>query len=244
MMTTTCYIAQDRNYLTHDLDKACCDGRMYFQGERDLITLDRVLLDGLLAEMKPYRELDSCLSFSPVLVETIYRDISEGATQGSYDGYALPVTPKRGGYLVGGGRTAVCILSDERTEKLELPCQAEIDIALLFLMDAQKHMKCAGARGVSFWIQRGCLFFELTNCIFDYDHAVRIAFDKRNEYALFDVANQVEIFNQDKLFVQQRDMDVFARFKQHTYEYRHATLAEKLFMEQTWYRAKTFKEFI
>lgn len=245
MMTTTCYIAQDRNYLTHNLDKACCDGRRYFQGERDLITLDRGVLDGLVAERKPSRSHGSSQVInSPALAETIWRDISEGATQGSYDRHARPMTPKRGGYLVGGGRTAVCILPDKRTEQLNLTCQAEIDNALLFLMNAQNHMKRAGIGGVSFWIRRGRLFFELTDCIFNREQAVRIAFEKRNEYALFDVANQVEVFNQDKLHIQKTAGDVFARFKQHTYEYRHAMLAEKLFMEQTWYRAKTFKGFI
>ena len=203
MMTSTCYIAQDRNYLTHDLNKACCDGRRYFQGERDLITLDRGVLDDLVAERKSSRSHgNSQVINNLALAETIYRDISEGATQGSYDMHACPMTPKRGGYLIGGGRTAVCILPDERMERLNLTCQAEIDIALSFLMDAQKHIERAGIGGVSFWIQRGRLFFELTDCIFDREQAVRIAFDKRNEYALFDVANQVEVFIQDKLHIQ------------------------------------------
>lgn len=241
----TCYIAQDRNYLTHDIDKACCDGRLYFQGERDLITLDRVVLNGLLSEMIPFSNSGvSRHPTSPALVETMYRDISAGATQGSYDDFGCHVTPKKGGYLVGGGRYAVCILPDERTEKLELTCQAEIEIALMFLARAQKHMKRVGRMGFSYWIQRGCLFFELINWILDPNRALRIAFEKRNEYALYDVAHCVEVFNEDKLFVQKRDLDVFVRHKQHTYEYRHASIAEKLFMEQTWYRSKTFKGFI
>ncbi len=241
----TCYIAQDRNYLTHDIDKACCDGRLYFQGERDLITLDRVVLDGLLSEMMPFSNSDvSWYPTSPALVETMYRDIFAGVTQGSYDDFGCHVAPKKGGCLVGGGRYAVCILPDERTEKLELTCQAEIEIALMFLARAQKHMKRVGRMGVSCWIQRGCLFFELINWILDPNRALRIAFEERSEYALYDVAHCVEVFNEDKLFVQKKDLDVFVRYKQHTYEYRHASIAEKLFMEQTWYRSKTFKGFI
>lgn len=86
--------------------------------------------------------------------------------------------------------------------------------------------------------------FELINWILDPNRALRIAFEERSEYALYDVAHCVEVFNEDKLFVQKKDLDVFVRYKQHTYEYRHASIAEKLFMEQTWYRSKTFKGFI
>lgn len=238
-MIKTCYISKDRNHLTYNI-KHALKGRC-IQGKREVIVADRNMLESLKAD---FRTAGLKFSYNQSLYENIFRDIENGADGGSYLIDGMQLTSATGGYTIGGAEQATYRVPELRLDRSEFEDPEDVAAAAELMSDEVEKMRSDGNVGVGFWSSGGEVCFDVFNWVESYDEAVEIAFVERNEDAFYDLANGVEVFQEEALKFSAKDSDSFVNFKQYTSEYRNASKQDQLYMKQAWYKHKMFKGFI
>lgn len=237
-MTKTCYIAKDKNHLTYELKKAM-RGRVV-QGKREIVIADRQLLN------KIKREVTAGLfkfSFAQSLYDNIAKDIQAGEPGGSYLISGEKLTSAKGGYMVGGAEQPTYRVPEIRLSEEECEEPEDVAAAIELMSDEIFKMENSGNAAIGFWRSGGDVCFDVSNWIEDLEEAKQVAFEERDEDAIYDLANDVEIFREASLRVDSDRKQAFANFKQHTSEYRNVSKEDRLYRSQAWYLSKTFLGF-
>ena len=238
-MIRICYIAKDRNHLTYDLKKAM-RGRVV-QGKREVVVADRQLLNKI---KKDAAAGFFKFSFAQSLYDNIANDIRVGEPGGSYLISGEKLTPAKGGYMVGGAEQSTYRVPEIRLSEEECKDEGDIAAAIELMSDEIFKMENSGNAAIGFWRSGGNVCFDVSNWIEDLDAAKQVAFEERDEDAIYDLANDVEIFREASLRVARDRKQAFANFKQHTSEYRNASKEDRLYRSQAWYMSKTFLGFL
>lgn len=230
-MRKLCYIAENKKNLTHHLGKAL-RGRVT-AGERNYIFLNRS------ASIKK-------LSFSNSLYENIADDILNGAQGGSY---FLDGSSPTNGFSVGGARTTnrkaeELILSGEESKDRE-----NIIAAIELMADEVRYVEEENPNRkvmIGFWKEYGDIFFDASAYFEDSEEeeAARLAFDENNEWAYYDIRNDVTVYLQDYLTNNNMSLDEFVAYKKSSYKFRKASKMKKIDLMARWYTNRKFGGFI
>lgn len=238
-MVNTCYISEDKHHLTYNVKKAL-KGRT-IQGPRDVLVADWSLLNSTKHDMQA---VSTQSPFFRSLCENVFLDITNEETPSFYLVDGKKLTRAKGGYIVGGTEQNNPKALEVILDKNEYKTFEDVCAAIGLVASEIDDKKSYGNAVVSFWQNGSRVYFDISNWIQNLDQAKHIAFEKRNENAIYDLANDVEIFNESSLKNAANKTDAFINFKQHTSEYRLASNEDRLYIAQAWYLSKMFKGFI
>lgn len=231
-MIDVCYIAQENGRVTSDPEKAM--SVKLVQGERRLIFAEEGLLTTPPEDRAP---LTPKAPFSSDLCNGIFQDIASGESYGFYFLNGTKLEQEAGGYCIGGAGPKEPLASEILVDPSHIIDPKDV-IAIASLLIDEMHDE---ASGISYWMDREWLCFDRFTWVESLEDAKDIAFGIRCEHAIWDVANNAEMFDMSKLQISNDPGYSYGQFLKHAYRYRNAQGTEKMDIRQHRYLDAVFQ---
>lgn len=229
-MTSVCYITKGSSRLTLDPEEAT--SVRFMQGERELVLIEEDSQVNRKEKKLIHQHKRSCYT---TLSELILENLGSGARKGWYLLSGRRVDTKFGGYCIGGAPIGGFPAHAFLIPVVEFIAYEEVETILGLLENEISYHENENDGGISFWLTAGFILFDTFTWVSDLNVAKEIAFQERDEFAIWDVENNAELLDMTKLKISDDHGYSFGRFLKHAHELRKAKGLDKMRLLQRIY---------